>query len=747
MIHSLRNRGRPEKKYAKRPPKKLQRIRIVVFFIALLVFSYIIQAYDILTMRHMQIASSTNPLIVLPEAMSKHPIAFLCVVVISIFLSKVLAEKIFDQLSSRNDGIRLSKTKSKGKNERMGAEEKSELFAYCNYYRPSGIIVAKDKDTEDVLAIPWKYENPDDALTNGNILLIGDTGSRKTSGFLIPNIFSCIEKGCTIAVTDPKGEIYAETLPAALAHGYKPYVLNLVGGHFQFSDGWDVLKPVRESESPEEIAQVIVDQIVKNIGNAEENFWNDMNINLLKLIILTVAVADGYTPRTSMDNAGRGRTFCEVINLLADEDLDKTISTLLVYGNNKRLLGSKYNTWSKHSQKDSIRSGLQSKLDILNSENLLRILSEDEVDFKKMNEEKSILYIIASDKDSTYKSILSLVSAMLFREIMEYADAQSTKSLQRPFYMFFEEFKSVGYIPDLAVKIAVTRARNINMVFCFQNIGQIKDQYGSKSDGKNEWKTLMAACALQICCGANDEETEEYFSKRSGDMTVIKESSTQKVGTLLPESLKWSSTESLRKDEDSRAPYLPSDVMAIKKSEIMISPTKHNSTIEDKYFYKHHPLYQYKAVNKKGEIIMLNPDDHIPKWKQRELRNQARRITGQDVPIQQEEILYRKFEGLHKQIKGPEDKEEKNAKLRKRLEKVKDALYEDPKNEKKEQRKQAVIHADTFFDKPQAETDLWKQAEKPDSIVESNQPEVKQPETINSTYESESDDYYDDGLF
>ena len=337
--------------------------------------------------------------------------------------------------------------------------------------------------------------------------------------------------------------------------------------------------------------------------------------------------------------------------LLGDEDLEITLGNLMISEHNRKYLKDKFLTWSTHPQKEGVRAGLQSKLAILNSENLLSVLSEDDVDFKKMNEEKSITYIIASDKDSTYKSVLALVSAMMFREIMEYADEQGSKSLARPFYMFFEEFKNVGYIPDLAIKMAVVRSRKINIIFCFQNIGQIKDQYGSKRDGKFEWQTILSACALQICCGANDMDTAKYFSDRSGDMSVIENSSTQNVSSLAPDSLKWSAREKLQEKRGTRKVYLPSEIYSMKKSEILISPSKHNSSIEDKYYSKNHPLAQYKAVDDFGNIITLSPDDHIPAWRERMIRSDAINSSGSDSSIIIPKINIKKFEGIHKTSK------------------------------------------------------------------------------------------------
>ncbi len=662
-------------------PRKKKKIALSVFISSILGSLYFITALDMLLNLKMALLTKRSflPHDVLAFDIINHPFAVILAIVFSIFMMRLLTNRIADKMSKRYGDIKVSKEKINGVNERMGDDEKERLFEYRDYYDPEGIIVAVDKDTGDLLTIPWEYDDPEEALTNNNIIVFGDTGSRKTSGFLEGNILSCIKRGCTICLTDPKGEEYAATAPAAIAYGYKVHILDFVGGHFQHSDGWDVLKLVRESDSPEEVSQIIVDQIVKNIGTSEDNFWNDMNTNLLKLLIMTVSVAEGYIPRTSANNKARGRTFREVFALLGDEDLEITLGNLMISEHNRKYLKDKFLTWSTHPQKEGIRAGLQSKLAILNSENLLSVLSEDDVDFKKMNEEKSITYIIASDKDSTYKSVLALVSAMMFREIMEYADEQGTKSLSRPFYMFFEEFKNVGYIPDLAIKMAVVRSRHINIIFCFQNIGQIKDQYGSKKDGKFEWQTILSACALQVCCGANDIDTAKYFSDRSGDMSVIEKSSAQNVSSLAPDTLKWSPRERQLENRSTRKVYLPSEIYSMKKSEILISPSKHNSTIENKYYSKNHPLAQYKAVDDSGNIINLSPDDYIPAWRERMIRNDAINASGTDTSVVIPKVNIKKFDGIHKNLDNGKDREDA---LISRIAEIKELIFE-PECEKR----------------------------------------------------------------
>ena len=733
-----------DRKYARKMSSKRRLIMILLGMLLLLSGLYI-QNFIVMLMAPVKLYSSFNPIKILIACVQKRPLVFLLILLMSFGLSFLCSGKMAENMSSRNGDIKLSRKKTQGENERMGDREKNEAFELRDYYDPSGIILAKDKDTEEVITIPWQYKNPDNAPPNGNMLIVGDSGSRKTSGVLLPNIFSCIEHGCTIVSTDPKGEIYGETVAAAKAKGYNIKILNLVGNHFQFSDGYDVLKPVRESTSPEEVVNIIVHQIVSNIGAAEENFWNDMNTNLLRLVILAVAIGDGYVPMTSTDNAAKGRTFRECIELIGSDTLDQKIAALLNNDHNRKYLRDKYITWSTHSQKDSIRAGLASKLGVLKTDNLLRILSEDEIDFKRLNDEKSILYIIASDKDDTYKPVLSLVTAMLFREVMEYADEKSGKRLERPFYAFFEEFKNVGYVPDLAIKIAVTRSRNITMIFCFQNIGQMMDQYGSRKGGEHEWLTIASSCATQLCCGANDELTSKYFSDRTGDVSVIQESQTQNVSSIAPDAFKFNLREQNRKTIGSRKAYLPSEISYMSKDKILITPAKHNSTMEDKYYYKHHPLYQYHAVDANGNIILPSPDDHIPDWKKRDMKRDARATIGKDIEIKETELKIKKFNGLHKRDEIKKSKSSMQI-LSDTISNFRETLYEEEimQEEARRQNRGSIVNAGSFLEPLEDEASLVEQpqaAAAPKSAINNLQQTAAESPAMEKVMDVQ---YYDD---
>lgn len=636
------------------------------------------------------------------KTLKNSPAALFIMLMISSLIA-ILVLKLLQNKNLRFDkrGFRFADQLTQGENHIMTEAEKRNAFEMTSLFEPSGVILARDKDSNDVLSVPFSGPN---APPTGNVLVVGGSGFRKTSGVLLGNIYSCIAAGYSMVLMDPKGEIYMETIAAAKSKGYRYYIFDIKAGEFQYSDGWDVLKIVREADDPQVAADLIADVLMRNIGGLSDGFWDDANKNLIKLALLTVAIGQGYTPiEESLTSGFAGRTLAEVYALIASQDMEGKIDKLIEASQfNKRILSNPFNTWKTHSQKDSIKSGLATKLSILNNQSLSRILSEDEIDFQKLNDEKTIIYVVCSDSDSTYQCILALFTTLMFKRMTEIADSKPGKRLDIPLYIFFEEFKNIGYVPDLSVKIATLRSRSINMIFCYQNIAQLMDTYSIEKGGKMEWETITANCSVQLCCGIHpaDTRTAEYFSNQSRDMTIIERSESRKAFRFAKS---FNSDPSIRATARpvGRKVLLPSDIGNITKDEILICNQNYNVCIENKYFYKYHPMYQYQAVgpsgtvefDEKGEPKKRTHFEHIPLWRLKQLEAKEEMITGEKVSLGEKEIRVVKVRDLHRQTWDKMNPVEDVPKSR--FSKFIDMLYEE---EKPQQQAPSITPSSKSFD-------------------------------------------------
>lgn len=610
--------------------RKQKGIRYLIFAV---IFIIELELYEsVATIRDfIRIESTVNPFAILLSALKEHPFILILLVIIAEFITRA----IMDKLNNREEGLKdergfdLDKTQSVGASKFMSPKEKRDLFTYLDYNHPEGNILAVDRKSNELITVPFEGSN----FSNRNIGLFGPPGMRKTSGVLIPNIFSNIQAGNSIVCSDPKGELYKETYAAAKYYGYNVRVFNILGTQFKQSDGWDCLKAIRESSNPESTAQIFANILLANTsGGSGNDFWWDANLNCCVLALLYVAKAKGFKP-SELKNAitedgenksyssdfSEQRTIKEVYKLLCSGDEMETTIKADIEANpeDALLLQSTFNIWTKHSQKESIQSGLAIRLNIFQSSEVADLLSTDDIDFKELAEKKTVIYIVCADNDDTFKSILTLFVTFMFRDATAIADSLPGSTLPRPLFVILEECGNIGKIPNLARYVSTVRSRNIGMLFCFQTIGQMKDIYGAVTGGKFEWETILAGCSIQLCLGANDESTAKYFSDRSGTMSTIGLRESESRNKLFPEGMQKYTVldKKIQVSPTSRATLLPDEIRHIKKNEILISPSTDNVTIEHKYFWKKHPLFHIVLIDKTtGEVVAEHlTKDRVPR--------------------------------------------------------------------------------------------------------------------------------------
>ncbi|MEY8369062.1 type IV secretory system conjugative DNA transfer family protein [Anaerovoracaceae bacterium 42-11] len=613
---------------------------VIWFFIVKLYNSYTVLRDGLFTMQEHE----TNPFLIFRDAITEEPIAAIIILSLSYIGAKFAMQFVSKSAKKDPRGFKTVENGAEGSSQMLDEEEKRKIYQLLDYDCPDGIILGKDKKTGELITIPWEHPDPDYKPTNFNIALFGPPGTRKTSGVLLGNIYNFLKAGLSVVVFDPKGEIYRETIAAAKYLNYNTKILNLLKGQFRHSDGWDVLKMIRESQSPQDEADLVATIIMENTGKITgDTFWYSANINCLKFCLLFVAKGVGFIPSFPPNSKGETRTIREVYHLITSQDMETKIQAAIAANKEDDLLLSQaFNIWRNHREADSIKSGLGMRLSILQNPDLVKVLSEDEIEFRELNDKPSIFYVICSDKDSTYKTILTLFTSFLFNVMTDIADGIGEDGLDRRLMLVFEEMANIGKIPELEKKVATLRSRNIGMIFCYQNIGQIMDTYGEVVEGKHKYETILGGCATQLCLSANDPTGQKYFSEQTGKMTIINESTSQNVGTFLPEAMKVSSTEKVSKMQRGRPVMMPDEIKKIKVKEILIIPSNYDVTLEEKYYFKDHPMYNIRMVDNKGKVVSCRPSMHTPRWSIHEMFIENREIM-QGSPMTARDMLEDKY--------------------------------------------------------------------------------------------------------
>lgn len=164
----------------------------------------------------------------------------------------------------------------------------------------------------------------------------------------------------------------------------------------------------------------------------------------------------------------------------------------------------------------SVMSTVLSRLNSFLDSELEQVLCFDSaVDAEKFAEEKSAIFLILPEEDTTKNFMAGLMIQNLSRELFAVADENGGK-LKNRVILFCDE---LGTMPpfDILPLFSAGRSRLLTLVPLIQSMDQLVKNYG-----KEGASILMDNCQDVICGGfAPNSEAAETFSKALGSRTVL----------------------------------------------------------------------------------------------------------------------------------------------------------------------------------------------------------------------------------
>ena len=202
--------------------------------------------------------------------------------------------------------------------------------------------------------------------------------------------------------------------------------------------------------------------------------------------------------------------------------------------------------------------------------------------------------------------------------------AKGAYSCDVPVNLVLDEFNNVGRIggaedgSDFARSLSVVRSRDIRVMLAVQSLGQLQNRYP-----KNLWAEIIGNCDIQLMLGCTDDVTSEYFSARSGDMSVQVNSTmtvrqTIAIAQVIPQ---YRHTEG----QGRRRLLTTDEVLRLPNEEMLCVIRGCNVLKLNKLDFTKHPLskqiektsvYDYTPATVSGESIQIEPAaEHNPEKK------------------------------------------------------------------------------------------------------------------------------------
>lgn len=331
------------------------------------------------------------------------------------------------------------------------------------------------------------------------------------------------------------------------------------------------------------MAQILTNVIIGNTSSGEtDHFWDNGEANLLKALILYID-QDSTLGEESKNLA----TVYQTLTQNSERQLTAMFEKLPL----SHPARAPYNLFSQSS--DAVRSGivlgLGTRLQVLQNQSVRNIITRSDINLTAPGQRKCAYYIILSDQDATMAFLSSLFFSFLFIRLTRFADSQPGGKCTVPVNLILDEFNNVGRIggaadgSDFARSLSVIRSRDIRVMLAVQSLGQLQNRYPN-----NLWSEIIGNADIQLMLGCTDDMTAQYFSSRSGDMSIRVDSTsttrqTMAVAQFIPQ---YRQTEG----QGRRKLLTPDEVLRLPNEELLCIIRGCNVLKLKKLDYTRHPM-------------------------------------------------------------------------------------------------------------------------------------------------------------
>ena len=367
-------------------------------------------------------------------------------------------------------------------------------------------------------------------------LMIGASGIGKTAFFLYPNLEFACASGMSFLALDTKGDLARNY--GTIAKKYYGYHISVVDlRNPTRSDGSNLLTLINRymdiaKEQPdnlaarakaEKYAKILAKTIVNPGGDDQDRgqnaFFYDAAEGLLTSVILLLAE---YVPPDSAGHEKRHivSVFKLVQELLAPSGQNKKTGFQVLMDNlpsthkARWFAGAALNTSEQGMA--SVMSTVLSRLNAFLDSELEQILCFDSaIDAEHFAAEKSAIFLVLPEEDSTKNFMAGLMIQNLSRELFSVADEHGGK-LQNRVVFYCDE---LGTMPpfDILPLFSAGRSRKLTLVPIIQSLAQLEKNYG-----KEGAEIIGDNCQDTIFGGfAPNSQTAETLSKALGSRTVL----------------------------------------------------------------------------------------------------------------------------------------------------------------------------------------------------------------------------------
>jgi type IV secretion system protein VirD4 len=342
-----------------------------------------------------------------------------------------------------------------------------------------------------------------------NLLLVGPTGSGKTSRILLKNLYRL--KNCSLIVNDPSKELFL------LSSGYLSKYFKILAINFSDSSassaGFNVLSRIKKPNDVNKIAHLLVATTLDK-GNSDP-FWSISTKNLLSILIRVVL----YQPE-------QYRNMANVLHLLHILAAYPERIDVLVASSKDEKLTLDYKSFISTPERtlQNIIASAKAALQLFDDPEIAKTTATDTINFDELRQVPTVIFLHNSIGDQKYVSVLnSIFFEQFYNHVMQKLPLKSDLSC----FVILEEASSM-YIPLLAIATANCRKARVSNIITVQTKGQLKAFY--KDDAEN----IAANCLTKLYLPGQTAMDELREMETLAGKSIYKdEKGTERVKSLI----------------------------------------------------------------------------------------------------------------------------------------------------------------------------------------------------------------------
>ena len=413
---------------------------------------------------------------------------------------------------------------------------------------------------------------------NLNACVIGSSGSGKTRFWLTPQL---LQAHSSYVVVDPKGGTLDQCGRFLQREKYRVRVFNSID--FSKSMHYNPLAYIKtESDVLKFVTALIAN--TKGDGKEGDEFWTKAE-TLLYCALVSYIVFEGPEEERNMN------TLVEMINSMEVREDDETFKNAVDYMFDGLERRSPQHFAVRQYKKYKLASGKTAKSILISCgarlapfdiPQLREIMSYDELELDRLGDEKSALFFLISDTDTTYNFLVALAFSQMFNLLCERADNTYGGRLPHHVRVLWDEAANTGQVPGLEKIVAVIRSREISLTLFYQAMSQCKALY------KDHSETIMGNMDSIVFLGGREASTLKDISENwLGKATISMQTEGRSRGQ--------SESYSQNMQRLGRELMTTSEITTMPGDKCILQLRGLPPFFSPKYDLKKHPNYKYTA--------------------------------------------------------------------------------------------------------------------------------------------------------